>query len=63
MRNMKLVDGVIALHELAKLVLEETGDMNLHNDIRNCADRLHLRSIQDDQVNEITKNIIKQAKE
>lgn len=63
MRNMKLVDGVVALHELAKLVFEETGDKNLHDDIRNCADRLHLRSIQDDKVNEITKDIIKQAKE
>ncbi len=63
MRNMKLVDGVIQLHELAKIVLEETGDRALHDDIRNCADRVHLRSIQDDKVNEITKDIIKQAKE
>ncbi len=63
MRNMKLVDGVVALHELAQLVFDETGDKNLHDDIRNCADRLHLRSIQDDRVNEITKDIIKQAKE
>ena len=63
MRNMKLVDGVIALHDLAKLVLDETGDRALHDDIRNCADILHLRSIQDDKVNEITKDIIKQVKE
>ena len=63
MRNMKLVDGVIALHGLAKLVLEETGDQALHDDIRNCAERLHIRSIQDDKVNEITKDFIRQVKE
>lgn len=63
MRNMKLVDGVVALHKLAELVLEETGDKALHADIKNCAERLHLRSMQDDKVNEITKDIIRQAKE
>jgi hypothetical protein len=60
---MKLVDAVIQLHELAVLVLEEIGDQALHNDIRNVADRLHLRSIQDDHVNNITTEIIKQAKD
>jgi hypothetical protein len=60
---MKLVDAVIQLHEIAKLIMEECGDENLHHDIRNCADRLHLRSIQDGHVNNIVTEIIKQAKE
>jgi hypothetical protein len=62
MRNMALIDAVIALHEIAGLALEETGDLNLHDDIRNCAERLHLRSIQDSKVNDETNDIIKKAK-
>ena len=62
MRNMALIDAVIALHEIARLALEETGDLNLHDDIRNCAERLHLRSIQDSKVNDETNDIIKKAK-
>lgn len=62
MRNMALVDAVIALHEIAKLSLEETGDLNLHDDIRNCAERLHIRSIQDGKISEETQEIIKKAK-
>lgn len=63
MRNMKLVDAVIQLHEIAKLVMDTVEDKNLHDDIRNVAERLHLRSIQDDKINDITHTIIKQAKE
>jgi hypothetical protein len=62
MRNMVLVDAVITLHEVARLTLEETGDLNLHDDIRNCAERLHLRSIQDSKINDATNDIIKKAK-
>lgn len=63
MRNMALIDAVITMHELARLALEETGDLNLHDDIRNCAERLHIRSIQDSKINDATNDIIKKAKE
>jgi hypothetical protein len=62
MRNMVLVDAVITLHEIARVALEETGDLNLHDDIRNCAERLHIRSIQDSKINDATNDIIKKAK-
>jgi hypothetical protein len=62
MRNMALVDAVITLHEIARVALEETGDLNLHDDIRNCAERLHIRSIQDSKINDATNDIIKKAK-
>lgn len=63
MRNLNLVDAVIALHDIARLVIEETADKNLHDDIRNCAERLHRLSIQDGKASNITDEIIKQAKE
>jgi len=62
MRNMALIDAVIVLHEVAKLALEETGDLALYDDIRNCAERLHIRSIQDSKINDVTIDIIKKAK-
>lgn len=63
MRNMKLVDAVIALHEIAQLVNAETEDQNLHDDIRNCAHRLHLYSIEEGHAGDVADEIIKQVKE
>jgi hypothetical protein len=63
MRNLKLVDAVIQLHDIARLVEEEVGEGNLSQDIRNTADRLHLYSIDDDKANTIAHNIINQVKE
>lgn len=63
MRNLELVDAVIVLHEIANMVLVETANQNLHEDIRNCADRLHLLSIEDDRASKVAGEIIKQAKE
>jgi hypothetical protein len=63
MRNLKLIDAVIQLHDIARLVAEEIGEGNLHDDIRNVADRLHVYSINDDKANTIAHNIIKQVKE
>ena len=63
MRNIKLVDLVIALHEIAREVLEETGDSVLSADIRNCADRVHELSIIDGKNSIIADNIINKAKE
>lgn len=63
MRNLKLVDAVIALHDIARLVEDEVGEGNLSHDIRNVADRLHQYSIQDDKANTIAHTIINQVKE
>jgi hypothetical protein len=63
MRNMVLVDAVIALHDIARLVHQEVGEGNLSDDIRNCADRLHILSIEDDRANRVASEVIKQAKE
>jgi hypothetical protein len=63
MRNLELVDAVIALHEIAKTVAEEIGIGQLHDDIRNCADRLHELSLSDAKNSIITQDIITKAKE
>ena len=47
MRNLKLVDAVIVLHDVARLVSEELSHDELAVDIRQCADRLHELSIQE----------------
>ena len=60
---MVLVDAVIALHDIARLVHQEVGEGNLSDDIRNCADRLHILSIEDDRANRVASEVIKQAKE
>ena len=63
MRNLKLVDAVIALHDIARTVAEEIGVGQLHDDIRNCADRLHECSLFDSRNSTITQDIINKAKE
>jgi hypothetical protein len=63
MRNLVLIDAVIALHEIARTVAEEIGVGQLHDDIRNCAERLHEFSLSDSKNSIITQDIIKKAKE
>jgi hypothetical protein len=63
MRNLDLVDAVIALHEIARTVAEEIGQGQLHDDIRNCADRLHELSLIDSKNSTIAQDIITKAKE
>jgi len=63
MRNMKLVDAVIQLHDIAKLVLEEAEDQVLSDALRKCADRLHKYSIREDKASIIAQELIKQVKE
>ena len=63
MRNLALVDAVIALHDIARTVAEEIGVGQLHDDIRNCADRLHEFSIVDNKNSTIAQDIITKAKE
>ena len=63
MRNLALIDAVVALHEIARTVAEEIGLGQLHDDIRNCADRLHNLSITDSRNSILTQDIINKAKE
>jgi hypothetical protein len=63
MRNLVLIDAVVALHDIARTVAEEIGVGQLHDDIRNCADRLHELSITDSRNSIITQDIINKAKE
>jgi hypothetical protein len=63
MRNLELVDAVIALHEIARTVEREIGHGQLSDDIRSCADRLHELSIVDSRNSIIAQDIINKAKE
>ena len=45
MRNFKLVDAVVELHNIARTVEQEVGRGQLSDDIRKCADRLHELSV------------------
>jgi hypothetical protein len=63
MRNLELVDAVIALHDIARTVEQEIGRGQLSDDIRKCADRLHDLSLSDSRNSILTQNIIDKAKE
>lgn len=63
MRNLELIDAVVALHEIARTVAREIGAGQLHDDIRNCADRLHEMSIIDGRNSKLAQDIINKAKE
>lgn len=63
MRNLKLVDAVIALHEIRRVIEEECGTCRTSIEIGRCADDLHLMSIQDAKNVVAVKDIINKAKE
>jgi hypothetical protein len=63
MRNIKLVDAVIQLHDIARLVEEEIGGGDLSAGIRQAADRLHIYSIDDDRAGRVAEEIIRQVKD
>jgi hypothetical protein len=63
MRNLLLIDAVVALHKIARTVAEEVGVGQLHDDIRTCADRLHELSTIDNKNSTIAQDIITKAKE
>lgn len=63
MRNLKLVDAVVQLHDIARLVEAEVGEGELSQSIRKAADQLHVYSIDDDKANTIAQSIIQQVKE
>jgi len=62
MRNLALVDAVVALHEIARTVQTELGDDQLYLDLRSCADRLHHLSIAERQCSIEADDIINKAK-
>ena len=63
MRNLKLVDAVIALHDISITVREETEDTELAHSIRLCADKLPEYSIDEGRASDVADDIIKKAKE
>lgn len=63
MRNLELIDAVIALHEISRIIERELGRGQLCDDVRACADRLHHFSITDAKISVLTQNIINKAKE
>ena len=63
MRNLKLVDAVIALHEIRRVTEEECGICKTSIEIGRCAEDLHLMSIQDAKNVVAVKDIINKAKE
>lgn len=62
MRDLDLVDAVITLHRVARLIEEAIGQGQLSDDVRECADRLHLASLVDNKISPITQEIINKAK-
>jgi len=62
MRNLALIDAVVALHEIARTVETEIGQGQLSEDIRKCADRLHHLSIAERQCSIEADDIINKAK-
>jgi hypothetical protein len=63
MRNLKLVDAVVALHEIKKLVEEECGICKVSIEIERCAEQLHHMSIQDAKNSVLASQAINKAKE
>jgi hypothetical protein len=63
MRNLELIDAVVALHDIARTIEREVGRGQLSDDVRACADRLHEVSLVDARNSTITQDIINKAKE
>ena len=63
MRNLKLIDAVVALHEIKKMVEEECGTCKVSIEIERCANQLHEMSLQDAKNVVAVKDIINKAKE
>ena len=42
MQDNQLSDAVIKLHEIARMIESQVGRGLLSDDVRNCADRLHM---------------------
>ena len=62
MRNLELMDAVIALHGISIMVQDETEDQELSRLIRSCAERLHYYSIDEGRADREAQTIISKAK-
>ena len=62
MRNMRLVDACIAMHEISRTIEEEIGKGGLSEIVRECADKIHEYSLIDSRLGPITKDIIDKVK-
>lgn len=62
MRNLKLIDAVVALHEIKRLVEEECGICKVSIEIERCAVQLHEMSLQDAKNSILTGQLIQKAK-
>lgn len=58
MRNMKIVDAVIQLHDIARLVEQEIGKGALSDRIRLVADDLHVFTIHADHADQAAKDFL-----
>jgi hypothetical protein len=63
MRNLKLIDAVVALHEIRRLVEEECGTCKVSIEIERCANQLHHMSLQDAKNSIVAEQVIQKAKE
>lgn len=63
MRNLRLVDLVIALDEIRREVEEECGVCKVSIELERCTDELHQMSLQDARNSILAKDIINRAKE
>jgi hypothetical protein len=63
MRNLKLVDAVIALHEIRRVVEEECGTCKTSIEIERCANQLHEMSLQDAKNSIVAEQLIQRVKE
>ena len=63
MNKVEFVDAVIELHNIARLVETEIGNGTLAENIRKCADQLHVLAL-DVRIAQVeTNNLINKAKE
>lgn len=63
MRNLKIIDAVVQLHDIVRMLEEECEDKTIAAGILMYADVLHFYSINEARAGNIANEIIKQVKE
>ena len=63
MRNLKLIDAVVHLRDIARMLEEECEDKTIAAGILMYADVLHYYSMNEDRAGRVAGEIIRQAKE
>jgi hypothetical protein len=62
LRDLKIIDAVIQLHQVAKIIEDAIGVGDLSERVRECADKLHDLSLRDSKNHVIVSDIINKAK-